>query len=103
MSEMTREQAYRRWKKGEDPHKLAKEKGVTRERMHHILKKMDASVPLVDRIEELEAKLDEAVFVLQICCNFMEYGTWPDRDPVVLAQKTIAKLKGQDDAVLHGD
>jgi len=56
MSEMTREQAYRRWKKGEDPHKLAKEMGVTRELMRHILKKMDASVPLVDRIEELEAE-----------------------------------------------
>ena len=53
---MTREQAYRRWKKGEDPHKLAKEMGTTRERMRHILKKLDASVPLIDRIEELEAE-----------------------------------------------
>ena len=97
MSDLTREQAYRRWKKGEDQHALAKEMGVTRERMRHILKKMDENVPLVDRIEELEAKLDEAVLVLQICCNFMEYGTWPDRDPVVLAQTTLAKLKGQDD------
>jgi len=50
-----------------------------------------------DRLEKLEADLDEAVLVLQICCNFMEYGTWPESDPVVLAQKTIAKLKGQDD------
>ena len=47
-------------------------------------------------VEELEAKLAKAVPVLQICCNFMEYGTWPDRDPVVLAQTTLAELKGQD-------
>jgi len=55
----------------------------------------------VERLEAerdaLQAKLAKAVRVLQICCNFMEYGTWPDGDPVVLAQKTIAKLKGQDD------
>ena len=49
------------------------------------------------RIEELEDKLAKAALALQICCNFMEYGTWPDRDPVVLAQTTLAKLKGQDD------
>ena len=56
MSDMTREQVYRRWKKGEDQHDLAKKMGVTRERMRHILKKMDENVPLVDRIEELEAE-----------------------------------------------
>lgn len=46
--------------------------------------------------DALQDKLDDAVGVLQICCDFMEYGTWPDRDPVVLAQATIAKLKGSD-------
>ena len=55
----------------------------------------DTIYEAIDRIKELEAKLDEAVLVLQICCNFMEYGTWPDRDPVVLAQTTLAELKGR--------
>ena len=57
MAALTREQAYRRWKKGEDPHALAKEMGCTRERMRHILRKLDETVPLVDQIEALEAKL----------------------------------------------
>lgn len=61
MTDMTlREQMYRRWKKGEDYCVLAKEMGVTRERMKLILKKMDAEVPLVDRIEALNEQLDAA-------------------------------------------
>ena len=53
-----REQMYRRWKKGEDYYVLAKEMGVTRERMRIILKKMDAEVPLVDRIEAQAAEIE---------------------------------------------
>jgi uncharacterized small protein (DUF1192 family) len=59
MTEATfREQMYRRWKKGEDYFVLAKEMGVTRERMRLILKKMDAEVPLVDRIEAQAAEIE---------------------------------------------
>ena len=73
MTEATlREQMYRRWKKGEDYFVLAKEMGVTRERMRIILKKMDAEVPLVDRIEaqaaeieRLQAKLAKAEAILE--------------------------------------
>jgi|GEM_PF-6379156 hypothetical protein len=62
MTDMTiREQMYRRWKRGENYFVLAKEMGVTRERMRIILTKMDDEVPLVDRIEELEAKLAKLI------------------------------------------
>ena len=68
MTDMTlREQMYRRWKKGEDYCVLAKEMGVTREWMRIMLKRMDAEVPLVDRIEELEVKLAHAVDGLKEC------------------------------------
>lgn len=50
---------YRRWKLGEDPHALAKEAGVTRERMRHILAKMDAEVPVVDQLAAAEARIAE--------------------------------------------
>ena len=107
MGEMTREQAYRRWKKGEDPHKLAKEMGVTRERMRHILKKMDASVPLVDRIEELEAAVDwqrgraeaaEDKLAKAVCALHEIAGkkTYAD-DPWGIARTTLAELKGETD------
>lgn len=97
MSELTKENAYRRWKKGEDPHKLAKEMGTTRERMRHILKKMDASVPLVDRIEELEAKLSKAVEALDEAIYLLD----PDEEDI--AKETglhrivtiFAELKGE--------
>ena len=112
MSELTKENAYRRWKKGEDPHKLAKEMGTTRERMRHILKKMDASVPLVDRIEELEAKLAKAVEALeQIASHRKKCHEYDDdvgherrefdvEDMIIMeyaARTTLAELKGQDD------
>ena len=89
MSDLTREQAYRRWKKGEDQHALAKEMGVTRERMRYTLKKMDENVPLVDRIEELEAKLAKAVGALK------KLDRLTARD-AALVQAILAELKGQE-------
>ena len=93
MSDLTREQAYRRWKKGEDQHALAKEMGVTRERMRHILKKMDENVPLVDRVEELEAKLAKALALALDECPFRwgtpSYGEWWHH-----RRTTLAELKG---------
>ena len=108
MSKITREQAYRRWKKGEDPHKLAKEMGTTRERMRHILEKLDASVPLVDRIEELEAKLSkseallakaveaERVYCAKVVKHCYDNGCYTKPDDIS-NRTTRAELKGQDD------
>lgn len=51
---------YRRWKLGEHSHDLAKEAGVTRERMRHMLSKMDADPRLAEllRTEGYRAQMN---------------------------------------------
>lgn len=54
---------WRRWKRGEELEALAKERGITRERMRHRLARMDVNMTqlaLLDRAEKAEAELDAA-------------------------------------------
>lgn len=92
-----REQMYRRWKKGEDYCVLAKKMGVTRERMRIMLKKMDTEVPLVDRIEALEDKLEKALAVVEITATYREkchhYDKYMGCELRAFDEKDIEKLE----------
>ena len=62
------------------------------------LKKLDASVPLIDRIEELEAKLARAECLLVDAMVQLENGKIKTRrNRAYLIGQFLAELKGQDD------
>ena len=101
MTDMTlREQMYRRWKKGEDYCVLAKEMGVTRERMRIILRKMDADVPLLDRIEAQTAEIERLRGDLAKAVEALELivvdNTWGlEHETYMKCRTTLAEIKGE--------
>lgn len=69
MTDIAVEECWLRWRRGEAIEVLAKECGVTRERMRYSLKKMDQTHPAMLR----DAVLEEAARVAEYRCGSPEW------------------------------